>query len=79
MQCQMHCDDAFYWYGPSTTLWGKHPCCAYTDSIHLEGPYAQLRLLAIFKYEASFLKPVVSLLILHKYMHAQELGLATDI
>lgn len=58
MQRQMHPDDAFYRYNPSTALWGKHPSCACTDSVHLERPYTQLRLLEVFKYEASFLKPV---------------------
>lgn len=62
MQWQMQHKDASYWFTPFPALWGKHPSCACRDSVHLEGPYTQPRLLEIFKSEASFLKPVFCLI-----------------
>lgn len=50
---------------------------------HLEEPYTQLRLLKIFKYEASSLKPVLCVITHTSQVYActltQESGLATDI
>lgn len=52
MQWQMHPDEGTILPLPFGVS------CACTDSVHLERPYTQLRLLEVFKYEASFLKPV---------------------
>lgn len=72
MQRRMDGDHAFYWYSPSIALWSKHPSCACMDSIHLERPYAQPRLLEVFEDEASFLKPVCCVIThtLQEYVHS---------
>lgn len=62
MQWQMQHKGASYWFTPFPALWGEHSSCACMDSIHLEGPYTQPRLLEIFKSEASFLKSVFCLI-----------------
>lgn len=58
MQWQMQQKGASYLFTPFPALWGEHSSCACTDRVPLEGPYAQPRLLEIFKSESSFLKPV---------------------
>lgn len=62
MQWQVQHKGASYWFIPFPALWGEHSSCAFMDSIHLQGPSTQPRLLEIFKSEASFLKPVFCLI-----------------
>lgn len=62
MQWQVQHKGVSYWFTPFPALWGEHSSSACTDSVHLEEPYTQPRLLEIFKSEASFLKPVFCLI-----------------